>query len=212
MSELISNLQWRHAVKAYKPTKKVPDEHVAKIIEAARLAPSAYGLQPFKVLLITNPELKTKLDQHVKNTNNMKNCSHALVFAGWDQYSESRFDQRFEHNQQVRNLERSATAEYEQMLRAALLPKDPAQQHDHIARQVYIALGMALAQAAELRVDCTPVEGFDAQAFDQILDLPTQGLRSVVVMYIGVAEPENDWNGKLAKVRQPLSDFLVEYK
>ena len=81
---LLENLQWRHAVKAYDPTKKVSKEDLNSILEAARLAPTSSGLQPFRIISVENQELKEKMVAGALNPEVMKDCSHVLVFAAWD--------------------------------------------------------------------------------------------------------------------------------
>ena len=68
-----------------------------------------------------------------------------------------------------------------------------------------------MAQAAELRVDTTPVEGFDNAVVDEILELKKYGLKSVSLMYVGYADPEKDWVGTMKKVRLPKEEFVLEY-
>ena len=89
---LLENLQWRHAVKAYDPTKKVAKEDLNRILEAARLAPTSSGLQPFRIISVENQELKEKMVAGALNPGVMRDCSHVLVFAAWDSYSEEKID------------------------------------------------------------------------------------------------------------------------
>ena len=93
---LIEDLQWRHAVKAYDPTKKVSQENVDKIVEAARFAPTSSGLQPFKILIVENQALKEELAKGALNPDCMRECSHVLVFAAWDRYTEERIDKVYD--------------------------------------------------------------------------------------------------------------------
>ena len=89
---LLENLNWRHAVKAYDKNKKVSQKDIDAIVEAARLAPSSSGLQPFKVIVVENQEIKEKLVQGALNPECMRNCSHVVIFAAWDRYTVQRID------------------------------------------------------------------------------------------------------------------------
>ncbi|MFY7843847.1 nitroreductase family protein, partial [Chryseobacterium gambrini] len=101
---LIEDLNWRHAVKAYDPAKKVAEEDLNKILEAARLAPTSSGLQPFRVIVVENQELKEKMVQGALNPEVMRDSSHVLVFAAWDSYSDEKIDKVYDHHTDVRDL------------------------------------------------------------------------------------------------------------
>lgn len=208
---LIENLHWRHAVKAYNPDKKVSDSDIDKIIEAARLAPSSSGLQPFKVIVVKNQELKEKLVEGALNPECMRDCSHVIIFAAWDRYTEERIDTMFNHTTDERGLPRGRFSSYTDMLKAAYLKQPAEENFAHTARQTYISLGLALAQAAELKIDSTPVEGFNNAVIDKVLELDKRNLKSVSLMYVGYADTENDWIAPMKKVRTPNEEFIIEF-
>jgi len=209
---LIEDLNWRHAVKAYDSTKKVSKEHIDKIIEAARLAPTSSGLQPFNIIVVENQELKEKLVEGSLNPDCMRDCSHIVIFAGWNRYTAERIDKVYDFTTDERGLERGRFGSYTDKLKEMYLSQPAEENFAHIARQTYIALGLALSQAAELRVDTTPVEGFDNRVIDEILELDKLGLKSVSLMYVGYADAIQDWIAPMKKVRVPTSEFLIEYK
>ncbi|MCB4809061.1 nitroreductase family protein [Tamlana sp. 62-3] len=208
---LLEDLNWRHAVKAYNPEKKVSQENIDKIVEAARLAPTSSGLQPFKVLVVSNQDLKEKLVKGALNPECMRDCSHVIVFAAWNRYTEERIDKVYNFTTDERGLPRGRFSSYTDKLKALYLNQPAEENFAHIARQTYIALGLALAQAAELKVDTTPAEGFSNAVVDEVLELDKLGLKSVSLMYVGVADNENDWIAHMKKVRIPTNEFLVEY-
>lgn len=209
---LIEDLNWRHAVKAYDATKKVSKEDIDKIVEAARLAPTSSGLQPFQVIVVENQELKEKLVKGALNPDCMRDCSHVVIFAGWDRYTAERIDKVYNHTTDERGLERGRFGSYTDMLKKIYLEQPAEENFAHIARQSYIALGLSLAQAAELKVDSTPVEGFDNSVVDEILELEKLGLKSVSLMYVGYADTPNDWIAPMKKVRTPKEEFVIEFK
>ncbi len=207
---LIADLNWRHACKAYDPNKKVGEEELNKILEAARLAPSSSGLQPFKVIVVKDQALKDRISPSAFNPECARECSHILVFAAWDRYTAERIDSMYDYTTDERDLPRGRFDSYTGMLKEMYLDKPAEDNFAHIARQTYIALGLALAQAAELKIDSTPAEGFDNAAVDEILGLEAMGLKSVSLMYIGYADTERDWLAPMKKVRVPSEDFVVE--
>lgn len=207
---LIENLNWRYAVKAYDPTKKVSQENIDKIVEAARLAPTSSGLQPFKVIVVQNQDVKEKLVQGALNPECMRDCSHVLIFAAWDRYTEKRIDDIYDLTTDERGLPRGRFDSYTDKLKEIYLNQTAEENHAHIARQTYIALGMALAQAAELKIGSTPVEGFNNAVVDEVLNLSSLGLKSVSLMYVGYSDEQADWLKSMKKVRNPKSDFVIE--
>src|SRR5690606_9388874 len=163
--ELLNALQWRYATKKMNG-KPVSQEKVDKILEAASLAPTSSGLQPFEIIVITNPELKEKIKTIANGQSQITDGSHVLIFAAWDRYTEDRINQIFTHMNTERGVPDSATDAYRTMLIEVYTKQTAQQNFEHAARQAYISFGTAIAAAAELKVDATPMEGFDSEALD----------------------------------------------
>lgn len=207
---LLDTLAWRYATKKYDPTKKVAQEDLDKILEAARMAPSSSGLQQFRVIVITNQELKEKIVPVAWGQQIVADSSHLLVFAGWDSYTDERIDNTFDKMNALRGLPLDTTDEYKNRLKAQLSSLSGEQQAAHAAKQAYIAFGLAIAQAAELGVDATPMEGFSNAELDELLGLDKLGLKSAVMLPLGYRMEEQDWLLKLKKFRLPKEEFLIE--
>jgi nitroreductase / dihydropteridine reductase len=212
MSPLLEKLEWRYATKKMNPAKAVPQDKVDRIVEAARLAPTSSGLQPFEVFVVTNKAVREQIKPIAWNQGQITDCSHLLVFAAWDNYTAERINAMFD----LTNAQRGGTNEgweaYRQKLLAGYPPRDPQVNFEHAARQAYIALGAALIAAAFEEVDATPMEGFDPAALDTILDLRARGLRSVAIVPLGYREADQDWLVNLKKVRRPRDQFVSEVK
>ena len=206
---LIEDLNWRHAAKAYDSTKKVSQEDLDKILEAARLAPTSSGLQPFRLIVVENQDMKEKMVSGAFNPEVMRDCSHVLVFAAWDSYSNEKIDKVYDHHTDVRDLPRGRFSSYTDMIKDLYNAQTPEQHFAHTARQTYIALGLAMAQAAELKIDSTPAEGFNNEVVDEILELKKLGLKSVSLLYLGYRDAENDWLSHMKKVRIPMEEFII---
>ncbi|TKC01745.1 NAD(P)H-dependent oxidoreductase [Pedobacter cryotolerans] len=207
---IIESLNWRYATKKMNGNA-VPQDKVDQIIEATRLAPTSSGLQPFRLIVITNQELKEKLVPASFNQAQIADSSHLLVFAAWDNYTEERINNVFANMHKERGTPPESTADYQKMLINSYVPRPEEVNFNHAARQAYIALGMALTEAAELKVDATPMEGFDADQFDEFLGLRAKGLKSVVILPLGYRDESGDWLAGLKKVRTPLSEFVIEF-
>lgn len=212
MSELLNKLAWRYACKKMDSTQAVPQDKVDRIVEAARLAPTSSGLQPFEILVVTNPALREQIKPKAWGQAQITDGSHLLVFAAWDNYTAERINMMFD----MTNAQRGGTNEgwenYRQKLLQLYPARSPEVNFEHAARQAYIGLGAALIAAAFEEVDATPMEGFDPKAVDEILDLKARGLRSVVIVPLGYRAKEGDWLVNLKKVRRPKAQFVTEVK
>ncbi|WP_345989312.1 NAD(P)H-dependent oxidoreductase [Chryseobacterium sp. Chry.R1] len=206
---LQETLQWRFATKSYNG-KTVENEKIEQILEAIRMSPSSSGLQPFKVLVITNQELKKKLYPYSWEQKQILQASHLLVFAAWDEYTPERVNTFFEFSNKERNLPSSATDDYRLKLLGILEKRSKDQHFVGAAHQAYLALGFGLLAAADLKVDATPLEGFDSEAYDEILNLHEQGLKSTVLLALGYRDEENDWLVNLKKVRRSNEELFIE--
>ncbi len=209
---LLDDLNWRYAAKKYNPNKKVAQEDIDKIIEAARMAPTSSGLQQFRVIEITNQELKEKMVPISMDQQIMADCSHVLVFASWDRYTEKRIDDIYDFTTDERALPRGRFGSYTDKLKGLYLPQSAEENFVHTARQAYIGFALSIAQAAELKVDCTPVEGFDPNQLDELLGLKEKGLKSVCLLPVGYRDEENDWLVNMKKVRIPSEEFILKYE
>ena len=207
---LIELLSWRYATKKMDPSRAVAKDKVDRIIEAARLAPTSSGLQPFEIISVTNPEVRARIRAIAWNQAQITDGSHLLVFAAWDTYTAERINHMFAYTNEVRGFRNEGWEAYRQQL-LNTYPQRPAELNfQHAARQAYIAFSAAVIAAAEEKVDTTPMEGFDAAKLDDILGLRARGLRSAVILPLGYRQEEGDWLVKLAKIRRPLDQFVTE--
>jgi nitroreductase/dihydropteridine reductase len=206
--ELIDKLKWRYAAKAMNG-EKVSQEKLDTILEAAILAPTSSGLQPFEIMVVTNQEIKEKIRVIGWNQSVITDCSHLLVFAAWDTYTADRINTMFDLTNEIRGFKNEGFENYRQMLLNSYPQKDPEVNFQHAARQAYIAFSMAIAAAAFEGVDTTPIEGFDPDALDEILGLRDKGLRSCVILPVGYRDAKNDWLADLVKVRKSKSDLVT---
>ena len=210
MSDLISKLKWRYATKKMDASRPVPQQKIERILEAIRLTASSSGLQPYEVIVVTNPELRAQIVPHAWNQAQITDCSHLLVLAAWNNYTAERINRMFDLVNDERGFRNEGWEAYRQKLLAAYVPRDADTNYQHAARQAYIGLGTALIAAAEEGVDSTPMEGFDPDKVDEILGLRARGLRSVILLPLGYRAEEGDWLVNLKKVRRSREDFVSE--
>lgn len=207
---LLNKLQWRYAAKKMNPAKAVPQEKVERILEAARLAPTSSGLQPFEIIVVTDPAVRAKIQPIAWNQAQITDGSHLLVFAAWDNYTADRINMMFDLTNDQRGFKNEGWENYRQMLLNSYPQRDAEVNFQHAARQAYIGMSAALIAAAFEEVDSTPMEGFDPNALDEILGLRARGLRSVAILPLGYRADEGDWLVNLKKVRRPREQFVTE--
>lgn len=210
--ELIDKLQWRYAAKKMDPSKPVAQDKVERILEAARLAPTSSGLQPYEIIVVTNAEVRAKIKAIAWNQAQVTDGSHLLVFAAWDNYTPERINHMFDLTNEERGFKNEGWENYRQMLLSTYPQRDAETNFQHAAKQSYIGLSAALIAAAFEGVDSTPMEGFDPAALDEILGLRARGLRSVTILPLGYRAAEGDWLVNLKKVRRPRAEFVTEVK
>lgn len=206
--ELLEKLHWRYATKAMNG-KKVAEDKIERILEAARLAPTSSGLQPYEIFVIKNQELKEKIKPVAWNQSVITDCSHLLVFAAWDTYTADRINHMFDLTNNIRGFKNEGWENYRKMLLNSYPQKEAEVNFNHAAKQAYIAFSQAIAAAAFEGVDATPIEGFDPAAVDEILGLREKGLRSAVLLPLGYRNETADWLVNLAKVRKPMEELVT---
>jgi len=205
---LIDNLKWRYATKKMSG-EKVSDEKLNAILDAIQLAPTSYGLQPYTVLVITDPEVKTKLQAASYGQTQIVDGSHIIVFATWTNVTAEQVDTYIADIAAKRNMPLEALNDFKNYINSSITHLSQEQKALWNAKQAYIALGFGLAAAAEQQVDATPMEGFVPAQYNEILGLTEQGLAATVVMALGYRH-EADWLASLPKVRRD-KDLLFKH-
>ncbi|WP_312393488.1 NAD(P)H-dependent oxidoreductase [Chryseobacterium sp.] len=206
--DLIKNLQWRYAVKKYSD-KIVSEEKIDQIIEAVNLTASSCGIQPYRLFVITNPDIRQKLGEGSFNAQ-IHESSHLLVFAGFNEINPSYITDYVEMMEDQRHLEKGELDDFKNTLISHFSTQTREQNILWASKQAYIGLGTALIAAAELKVDATPMEGFDPQLFDSVLGLSDKGLHASVIISLGYRDQENDYLAAAQKTRLPIHEFSTK--
>lgn len=205
---LLDALNWRYAVREFADTK-LEEKLVSELVEATRLSPSAYGLQPYKLIVVRSDSLKAKLFNYAMGQAKVKHCSHLFVLAVNTTIDEQFIAQHFEHLKRERKLEEGALAGYEQHVKDVMLSLSTQQLEQWAENQAHIALGNLLTSAAIRRIDACPMAGFDKQGFDEVLELAKHGLKSTVICALG-ERAVSDVSAAERKVRSPIDSFRME--
>ena len=197
---VIDALHWRYAAKRMNGNI-IPKEKMDIILKAIALAPSSLGLQPYSIIVIENSALLEKLKPITNMQPQITEASALLLFATWDNLTEERIDAYIKRISTVRNASEDSLKRIKEMMQAQL--KNTAEQNfNWNARQAYIAMGIGLVAAAEGNIDSTPMEGFDHEKMDEILQLKEKDLKSTVLLALGYRDEANDYLVKLKKVRR----------
>lgn len=206
--ELINNLQWRYAVKKYSD-ELVSENKIDQIIEAVNLTASSCGIQPYRLMVITNSEIRQKLAAGSFNTQ-IQDSSHLLVFAAFNKITSEYIAEYVAMMEEQRNLETGTLNDYKDLLISHFSTQTPEQNAIWSGKQAYIGLGTALIAAAELKVDATPMEGFDPAVFNDALGLTEKNLHASVIISLGYRDTANDYLATMPKVRLPIDEFSTK--
>ena len=206
---VLESLNWRYATKRM-TGKKVPQEKIDTILEAARLAPTSSGLQPFTILAISDRDLLEQIKPIAHNQPQITEASHLLVFAAWDDITPEQIKRVFDQTIRERNLPADALDHYRDRLTQHFNGMSAKGRFNSAARQAYIAFGVSIVAAAEQQVDATPMEGFKPEELDRLLNLKEKGLRSVCLLALGYRDSANDGLAALKKVRRPKEELVIE--
>ncbi|NNT72302.1 NAD(P)H-dependent oxidoreductase [Flavobacterium sp. IMCC34852] len=208
MSNFIKNANWRYATKKFDATKKVSEEDLNTLKEAVRLSASSYGLQPYKVIFVENPEVRAQLQPVAWGQSQITEASHLLVFANITDFGDAQIDAHINNIAVTRGLPADALQGYGDFMKSKILSLPVENRNVWTSKQTYIALTNLLNAAAELGIDVTPMEGFEADKFNEILGLEALGLNASLVATIGYRHAE-DATQNYAKVRKSNEELFI---
>jgi nitroreductase len=201
-------MNWRYATKKFDPSKKISKQEFAELLEVLRFSPSSYGLQPWKFVIVRDPDLRKKLRPHAHGQPQVTDADTLIVFCVLKTMDENYVKRYVERIAQVRGLAKESLLRYEQNMTASLKAKSPEAVSQWMKEQVYIALGIFLSECAHRKIDASPMEGFEPKEFDEILELPQAGLESVVLCAIGYRASDDKY-AQLKKVRFDKNEVFV---
>jgi len=204
---ILDQMNWRYAVKKFDQTKKLTEDQIHFLLESTDLSATSFGLQPYRVLLIENSEVRAKLSPAAYHQSQITEASHLVLFAASTNLDDAYVDRFVDLIAKTRNIPHESLHEYTGAMKHHVSSKDLAARISWSARQAYIGLGTLLETAALLHIDACPMEGFNAEEFDTILDLRSKNLTTLAVVALGYRS-ENDSFQHYKKVRLPLEEFV----
>ncbi len=208
-SNTIEKLQWRYATKRFDVTKILSEEKLNILKETFNLTATSFGLQPLKLVVVTNAELKTKLMPFTYNQPQIHDASHILVLCIEKKINENFIVDHFKRVEDTRNTPRKILEPFEKNLIASFTEKNTTEIRDWMINQLYLTLGALLTVCAVENIDACPMEGFESEKYDQLLGLHKKGLESVIVLPVGYRD-ESDFFINLKKVRRGIDELIIE--
>lgn len=209
MHSFIDKLRWRYATKKFEPSKKITSEQLEILKEALRLTPSSYGLQPLKYFIVEDPSIREKLKEKSFGQNQITDASHVIVICTNLKVPTTQIDTYVDLIAKERTVTRDSIEGFGDYMKSTLNELNEEEIKAWTTKQAYISLGFLLAACAELGIDSTPMEGFEPDGYDEILNLKDQNLHAVLVCTVGYRheEDKNQWN---PKVRKHHDDLFVK--
>jgi len=205
-NDVVSDLNWRYATKAFDPTKTIPAATWTQLEQSLILSPSSFGMQPWRFVVVTDKAVKAKLLPLSWNQPQVTDCSHFVVLARKRDIGVADVDKLLNATYAARGIPPGALDGYRGMM-VGFVNNPSFDAADWAARQVYIALGFLMHTAAVLHVDACPMEGISPGGFDELLGLPAEGYMTTVACALGYRSA-GDKYAKGKKVRYPASELV----
>lgn len=206
--KIVEQLNWRYAVKKFDAERKISDKDWETLEHSLTLAPSSYGLQPYKFFIVKNQAIKERISTEAAyGQTQPADCSHLVVIAHKKVLTDADVEHFVERISEVRNAPKESLKDYEQTMKgSAMKARDEGYIESWNARQAYIALGFLLETAALLEIDACPMEGFMPEKVNEILGLKNH--TAVAICPLGYRDASNDWLANLPKVRFPREELI----
>jgi nitroreductase len=208
--DIIKALEWRYAVKLFDPERKIPQESVDRLVEAVRLTPTSWGLQPFRLLVVEDAAIRSSLDGACYGQVQTGTSSHVFVFACRQDITVGGefVENFFAETIKQQNMSPENAEKFRGIITGFLKSLSPEAQAVWEEKQAYIGLGNLMTVAAVEEIDACPMEGFVPKAVDEILGLSEKNLRPVLLCPVGYRHAD-DYYQNYKKIRVPTQDFVT---
>lgn len=208
MRSLYEALNWRSAVKVFDESRKLENGTVKQLLKTTLLSASSFGIQPWKFISVSDEGVKKQLQEAGYGQTQFGTASHIVIFAVKKNVDAEYVEKYMQSIAESRGIDREALNGFAEMLNGTIVSKGE-ELNDWSARQVYIALGTLLSAAALENIDCSPMEGFDGEQFDAILDIKEEGYHALAAVALGYRSSEDTWS-QMPKARFPYEEVVKE--
>lgn len=208
--DIIKSLEWRYACKKFDDKKKLSKSQLQLIKKAFNLTATSFGLQPFKLVIIKDQKLKETLQPHAYYQPQIATCSHLLVLCIETKIDDKTVDSYFDLVINLRGTSEDIIEKFRNQLKNIYKNKSQQEVEQSAIYQTYIILGNLMTVCALEKIDSCPMEGFNAEKFDEVLQLKEKNLKTVLLLPIGF-RAEDDFMSSLKKVRKPLEEMVIDF-
>lgn len=209
MRDTIEKMQWRYAVKKFDSNRVLPSVKIDVLKEAFNLTATSYGLQPIKLVVLSDKKLQQDLVAHSYNQPQVAQASHILILCIENEVDDVYINSYFKRVKQVRGTEDEILEPFRKSLVNDFSSRETDEIREWAKNQAYLAMGNLLTICAIEEIDSCPMEGFIPSEYDRILDLDSKGLSSVLVLPVGYRAEDDMFSG-FKKVRRNLSDSVID--
>jgi len=206
----IKALNWRYATKKFDDTKMLSEDKIRVLKQAFNLTATSYGLQPLKMLVISNKETQKSLRELSMNQQQVDTASHVMVICIEDKIDENFIRNYFKRVKHLRETPDEVLEPFQNFLVDDFRKKAVDEIHAWAVNQAYLALGTLLTVCAAEEIDACPMEGFEPEKYNEFLGLEERNLKSVLVLPVGY-RAEDDEFSTFKKVRRPLDEVIIEF-
>lgn len=209
MTQIIEALKWRYATKKFDSQQKLSRDKIAVIKEGFNLTATSFGLQPVKLLILSDKEVQKKLVKESMGQRQVLDASHLLVFCIEKKVDTAYVDSYFDNVKRTRDTPDEVLKPFKDYLLDHFSTTTTAEKDLWAAKQAYLAMGNLLTICAVEEIDACPMEGFSPEGYNSVLNLEAQDLQAVLVMPIGYRATDDQFSG-FKKVRKALEDAVIE--
>ncbi len=208
-TDVLERLKWRYATKKFDASKRLSEEKLSILKESFNLTATSYGLQPLKMVILSNPDLKKLLVPITMDQAQVENASHVLVICTETKIDSDYIKDHFNLVVKIRSTPREILSSFEEYLVSSFSDKQSDELNIWSTNQAYLALGNLLTVCAIEKIDACPIEGFDPDKYDELLQLNEKGLQSVIVLAVGYRAEDDMFSG-FDKVRRGVDEVIIE--
>jgi len=209
--DIIESLNWRYATKKFDSTRKLSKSQINLLKKAFNLTASSYGLQPVKLIVISNQKIKNSLLKSSMNQLQVIQCSHLLIICIESNINKSYIESYFKRVIDIRKTDPLVLESFKESIINEFNDMSNTSIINWSINQAYLALGNLMTVCSVEGIDSCPMEGFLPEKYDEILDLKSKNLKSVLVMPVGYRSV-NDQFSSFKKVRKDINDNTIEIK
>lgn len=206
---IIKSLEWRYATKKFDPSKKLDNQQIETLKKAFNLTPTSFGLQPIKLIVIEDKVLQEEFVKYCYYQRQVADASHLLVLCIENDITKEDINAYFDLEKEIRGTSEEVISQFRNQLVEMYKSKTLEEKQLSATYQTYIALGNLMTVCAVEKIDNCPMEGFMPEKIDDLLNLPAQNLKSVLLLPVGF-RADDDLMGTMKKVRKPLSETVIE--